>query len=1033
MGCRKNQATLTNAEKTAFVNALLALKKTVPSQLHPGDPTMHRYDDYVEVHMNAMMLPNGMNRSPGWAHRAPAFFPWHRVLLYELERDLQKIDPTVTIPYWDWTVNNTNDTSPGSPWTDDFMGALPAGTDQVTTGPFRAGNWTKVVFEMGDNDPDLRRALGRTSFQVAEGSSAVPDLPTPAQVTGALGETPYDTSPWGQGDNPSFRDRLEGWHGAGSIHNRVHLWVGGSMLPSTSPNDPIFFMHHCNIDRLLPVWQAQHPMEGYHPTGMGAELGPLGHNLNDVMIFNDMGQPAPWPDTFTPAQVWNHHDLDYWYDTDPPQITLLTPSLNFTDIPAGVGGTGVTTYRGIEFDVQSCSQVTLEITNGPTAGFAAPSLSVPVPVNAGPLAGLAPNRGRLWISYTSTPMPSNAMGSVTVRAVDSGMGTIFGPWVVNLTANTVPRQTSAVALVLDRSGSMATDAGNGHPRVELLRTAVSTFVDVMQDGDGLGIVRFDNLVDTLMPVQNVGANPGGAGRTQALHIASPTTTIASDPAMTLDPRGSTCIGGGIQAGKAALDAVAGTYTVNAMVVLTDGLENTPPMINMVGGSLTANTFAIGFGQAAAISTNALNAITQSHGGYLVVTGPITQDETFALTEYFLKIQAGIQNSSAVLDPRGNLVFGAKHRIPFILTKADISVDVILLSPAPAYIDFRLEAPDGTIIDPARANAEPTGKFISTPRTSYYRTSLPMLAADIAGTHAGQWHVLLGLNDRAKRADKQLLASINAPSLPYSLLIHAYSNLRFQARLVQASFEPGAMVNVYAAIDQYDVPLETTAVVWAEIRQPDGSNFTMALSKTDPGRFQTSFVAANTGVYTVRVRAQGTTFEGQQFQREQKLTAVVFPGGDKPSPVPVDDRWCKLLSCLFGGHVLGGTFATELSKKGVDLKALEQCLRIHCEGDNPALGGERPYDGPVTVAPKAVATVIQADVHAAEAPTGFATLAEGKAVQRVIGPDRPGPMFDLSPEDKAAQGKMQPTPKFDLSPEDKAAQQKKPKSPDKGKK
>jgi hypothetical protein len=54
---------------------------------------------------------------------------------------------------------------------------------------------------------------------------------------------------------------------------------------------------------------------------------------------------------------------------------------------------------------------------------------------------------------------------------------------------------------------MSLDAGNGTTRVDLLRGTVGTFIDVMQQGDGLGIVRFDNLVDTLMPVTDVGQCP----------------------------------------------------------------------------------------------------------------------------------------------------------------------------------------------------------------------------------------------------------------------------------------------------------------------------------------------------------------------------------------------------------------------------------------------------------------------------------------------------------------------------------------------
>lgn len=60
--------------------------------------------------------------SPGWAHDSPAFLPWHRYLIRQFELDLQAIDPTISLPYWDWTVDNSAvTTAAGSPWTDDFM------------------------------------------------------------------------------------------------------------------------------------------------------------------------------------------------------------------------------------------------------------------------------------------------------------------------------------------------------------------------------------------------------------------------------------------------------------------------------------------------------------------------------------------------------------------------------------------------------------------------------------------------------------------------------------------------------------------------------------------------------------------------------------------------------------------------------------------------------------------------------------------------------------------------------------------------
>ncbi|HVT15970.1 MAG TPA: tyrosinase family protein [Thermoanaerobaculia bacterium] len=295
MDIRKSQASLSGAERTAAVNAFLALKNDVPSQLG----LTNRYDDYVQIHVQSMMT------APGWAHRGPAFCPWHRVLLRNLELDLQAVDASVTLPYWDWTVDNSPDpTVPGSPWTDDFLGGDgdAAQDGKVLSGPFAFdnGKWPLNILD-GDPGPFLARALA------AEASAST--LPTPANVQGALQETPYDRSVWGPGVQPSFRDRLEGWHGPGSVHNRVHLWVGGSMTPGTSPNDPVFFLHHCNVDRLWAQWQRLHPGEPYLPAA-GAAGAPQGHRLDDPM--------QPWGGSVTPASTLDYQaNLGYRYDTDP--------------------------------------------------------------------------------------------------------------------------------------------------------------------------------------------------------------------------------------------------------------------------------------------------------------------------------------------------------------------------------------------------------------------------------------------------------------------------------------------------------------------------------------------------------------------------------------------------------------------------------------------------------------------------------------------------------------------------------------------
>jgi tyrosinase len=288
-GCRRNQATLTATERAAFVNAVLALKH-MPSRIDP--PTASLYDDYVQIHVEAM------KSTPMWAHMGPAFLPWHREMLRRFELDLQTVDPTVTIPYWDWTV----DTSPSAaPFTPDFMGGNGrSGDHRVMDGPFAhdAGNWTLTVVDSDNPNfgPDLRRNFGS--------SSDAATLPVPADVDDALSIVPYDAAPWdGTTDTqPSFRNRLEGWYGQGALHLQVHLWVAGgtdrnnftdagTMRWATSPDDPIFWLHHANIDRIWANWQRRYPDQPYQPvTG-----GPQGHNLNDPM--------NPWRGSTTPASV----------------------------------------------------------------------------------------------------------------------------------------------------------------------------------------------------------------------------------------------------------------------------------------------------------------------------------------------------------------------------------------------------------------------------------------------------------------------------------------------------------------------------------------------------------------------------------------------------------------------------------------------------------------------------------------------------------------------------------------------------------
>jgi tyrosinase len=338
---RKNGNALSAGEREAFVNAILAIKKK-PSPWAPG---LTVYDTFVLWHRDAFSC------AVMAAHMGPAFLPWHRQFLRMFELELQAVEPTVTLPYWDWTVDREHNSYV---WADDFMGGNgdPNQGFAVTTGPFRKDRWVLNVFDYPDPDqyPYLIRQLGDAPFS--------PTLPTEEDVETALAISTYDAAPWNTmiPTGRSFRNAIEGWQdcvketcdpvngmsptctGPHKLHNGVHLWIAGefafaveggredrrgenlvvvatptpatdvfgTMAANTSLNDPVFWLHHCNLDRLWSEWMRRHG-QIYEPVSGG----PLGHNIDDAMWpYNFLGM------TITPRMMLTSHNLGYIYDTE---------------------------------------------------------------------------------------------------------------------------------------------------------------------------------------------------------------------------------------------------------------------------------------------------------------------------------------------------------------------------------------------------------------------------------------------------------------------------------------------------------------------------------------------------------------------------------------------------------------------------------------------------------------------------------------------------------------------------------------------
>ena len=119
-----------------------------------------------------------------------------------------------------------------------------------------------------------------------------------------------------------------------------------------------------------------------------------------------------------------------------------------------------------------------------------------------------------------------------------------------------------------------------------------------------------------------------------------------------------------------------------------------------------------------------------------------------------------------------------------------------------------------------------------------------------------------------------------------------------ASIHQDSLEPGANISLRALLNEYGLPIENRANVNVEVTRPDASLFIVALPEIEPGIFEQSFIANIPGTYSCRFLADGATIRGNEFTREQTLTAAVFQGGDTPTPEPTDPGKDGIVGGLF---------------------------------------------------------------------------------------------------------------------------------------
>lgn len=330
---RKNLDDLTPNEWADFETCVQAVKDK------KGDLG---WDAFAGIHPR--VCPHGNN----------FFLPWHRAYLYYFElicREVAK-KPNFTLPYWDWTktpkVPKQFLDKGSSLYHSKRIGAnlaVPAKDDRV-------------------GQKEIARVMAYNSFAAFGGAPAA-DLQDASGGGGQLESAPHDY---------------------------IHAYVGrdprgianGTMFTTLSPLDPLFWVHHSNVDRLWAEWCYKRP-----PKGGASKRWPSAASWhNQVVEFISVGADEG---TKRVKDCLSMYDLSYTYDqffkaTDPNERPRSEVTTGLAERELG----RAEDERGVRISEKIRIGETRLTLNGKVADALASHLKYP-----------ARSEARLWIRFST--------------------------------------------------------------------------------------------------------------------------------------------------------------------------------------------------------------------------------------------------------------------------------------------------------------------------------------------------------------------------------------------------------------------------------------------------------------------------------------------------------------------------------------------------------------------------------------------------------------------------------------------------------
>jgi tyrosinase len=197
------------------------------------------------------------------AHGRPAFLPWHRAYLYRVELALRATGHDVMLPWWDWLT----------------VREVPPAYAAVTDNPLFSAKIDPQALAQGargegDAGDEEEPRLARHAETIREPGRPQTRLPTVVEVERIMAYSDY----------ASFNTKIDDPHGM------VHVWVGGHMgdIPFAA-YDPIFWAHHCMIDRLWRLWQLHHPQASFPQHVASETMEPFNLTAGQVLDPTALG------------------------------------------------------------------------------------------------------------------------------------------------------------------------------------------------------------------------------------------------------------------------------------------------------------------------------------------------------------------------------------------------------------------------------------------------------------------------------------------------------------------------------------------------------------------------------------------------------------------------------------------------------------------------------------------------------------------------------------------------------------------------